>query len=447
MEENKKYYTLRYERTDGQHKAGERIAASAETVRIGQQEDCDVRFANDTDFADETFAVIRPCKDTGGWQLVACSEFVITTVNGTAVRLVHYLDDGDRISFEGERQELLFNIHSDSKYNADGGTVVVSAPVSRKLELAIFAILFILICIIGGYSYQIKNADRQRTAVIDSMKQSVMQISVDSVYYVERSASGTRIIGTYSYEQAEEHSISGTAFLTEDSLLITARHCIEPWLNDGTIMGANKPKDLKSLPTRWALEAETYNQTHDGDTTYLVVSVCRLYRGEKATDYVATYKSTDFSYDQSRDNIIEKGDFYNVYYWRSIQCGHTRRDMMLGDIASVKHCDKGRISIAKDDDMKGMLRQGQRLDFIGYPSYIESGMEPSEGEVKLEYHNTGDEMIAHNGGLKSGYSGAPALVVKGQSAYAVGVVSVTDEGGDRIYSVPITEINKKGGRQ
>lgn len=450
MEKTEKYYTLRYERSDGRHKAGEKVAAAADTVRIGQEEDCDVCFDNRTDFADELFAVVRPCRNTDGWQLVPCSPYVRTMVNGTAVRLVHYLEDGDRIRFEGIQQELLFSLHSDGKYNAGAGTTVIEAPLSRKFLVAVVAAFVLLSGLLGFYVHEQSSVGERRAALLDSVKQSVMQISVDSVYYLERTSAGTRVVGTYSYAAAEGNNISGTAFLTEDSLLVTARHCVEPWLNDISVMNTNRKKDLKCLPTRWALEAETYNQTHDGDTAYLVISVCALYGGENATEYLGSYKSNEFRCDSTRDNIIEKGDFYNVYYWRSILRGHNRDDMMLGDVASLKTNKAGRIALARKEDMERMLKRKQRLDFIGYPSYGERGMEFINGEVQLPYHSDEGKLIAHNGRLTHGYSGGPALVVKtgkmmgGGKVYAVGVVSVTDEGGgDRTYSVPITEIKRE----
>ena len=92
-----------------------------------------------------------------------------------------------------------------------------------------------------------------------------------------------------------------------------------------------------SLPSRWALEAETWNQLHAGDTSFSVVGRCTLSRGEgSAEESLATFLSSDFRYDPSRDDIVEFGDFNREYYWRSLMQRHGRSDMMLGDIASVR---------------------------------------------------------------------------------------------------------------
>lgn len=457
MDENKAYYTLRYERNDGLHKAGERLTQSADVVRIGQEEDCEVRFGNDTDLADETFAVIRPCKKIGGWQLVACSPHMKPCVNGTEVSLVHYLEDGDHLTFEDRdrgrgkalRQELLFHVHRDGKYEVGSGTKKEAAPFPRKLAVALVAVFVLTLCAFGGYLHEMSRADEQRQALLDSVKPSVVQLSVDTVYYVERTPAGSRVLATYSYVASEGHNISGTAFLTQDSLLVTARHCIEPWLNDASAMTANGPKDLKSTPARWAMEAETYNQTHRGDTTYAVVGVCGLWGGENATEYLASHLSSDFRCDRTRDNVIELGDFYHTYYWRSIQRGHNRIDMMLGDIATLKVPQAGRIALAGRADMERMLKRNSRLDFIGYPNHEEKGLECHEGEVRLPFRQGDERLIAHSGQLAHGYSGGPVLVVErtsmlgGGKVYAVGVVSVADKVGDRSYSVPVTEIKRE----
>jgi len=445
MEENKTYYTLRYCRTDESHKAGEKIAAASETVRIGQQEDCDLRFANDSDFADETFAIVSPRKDKKGWKLIACSENVRTTVNGTPVEIIHYLSDGDHISFDGYRQELLFNLHSDADYSPSSGIVHVSAPMPKKTVAALVMIPLLFLGAWIAYSVHTGNQDKARAKTLDRAKASVYMLTVNTVC-LERIAFGdTARIDSFQYEAG---GIVGTAFLTADSLIVTARHCIEPWLNDGEIMEANAPSQLHAKPTRWALLAETYNQTHGGDTIYRVVSEFSLYSGDKGETLVGRYRSDQFAYDDSRDDIIEKGDFAHEYYWRSLRRRHARKDMMLGDVATMKTGNASEILLADSSDMARLVTARQRLDFIGFPSYgkdEQDMMENAHGEVR-HWSEAGDEMIAHNGMLVPGYSGGPALVVEGSAVYAVGVVSVTAKVGDRMFSVPATAI-KKGAKQ
>lgn len=443
--EQSNYYSLQYRVSDSLHKSGELVVASQDTVHIGQLCNCEVCILNKTSYADELFAIIRPCNHTEGWQLIPMSDFVRVKVNGNYVTLVHYLTDGDRITFDESDQELLFTIRRDGKYNPDMGTMKVSAPISRKM-IALFILLpIVLFGLLWHNIYQTKKIEELQERLLTETKKSVWQLSVDSVFYVEQTSSDSRILRTFSYMNAEGKTINGTAFMTTDSLLFTARHCIEPWLNDGDILKGD-PAMIKSLPTQWALEAETYNQTHDNDTTYKVVSLCTLAQGENATEqHAKKWKSSDFIYDTTRDDIIDMGDFNHEYYWRSIRSKLSRNDMMFGDLAYIPFVDKGVIVVSSEQDMKVLVEERKKLFFIGYPEYQFSGLEYSEGIVKRNYHSA--EMIAHNGSLTHGYSGGPALSIKGDSIYAVGIISVIDSrGGDRMYSVPITK-RKEGGHE
>lgn len=439
------YYSLRYQLSDALHKAGERIIASEDIVRIGQQSECDVCLLNDSPYMDELFAIIRPCRCMTGWQLVPVSEYVQTKVNGNPVILVHYLEDGDRITFGDWEQELLFNVRNDGKYDSSMGTIMVSSSISRKI-IALLALLpVILFGILFYEDYQTKQEEQRLKILLDKAKHSVLQLSVDSVYYVEETSSSSRILRRFSYVESEGKAINGTAFLTTNGYLFTARHCIEPWLNDGDIMTGN-PMIIKSVPTKWALEAETYNQMHDNDTVYKVVSMCTFSRGELAEELLeGRCKSSDFVYDTTRDDIIELGDFNYEYYWRSIQRKPSRSDMMLGDLAYLPFVERGMIAVPMEADMEDLVKERNKLYFMGYPEYqVASGYELSEGKVKRNYH--AEEMIAHNGRLIHGYSGGPALAIKGDSIYAVGIISIIDsKGGDRMYSVPINQW-KKGGK-
>ena len=100
------YYTLRWKGASRQ--SDEQLAASDNPVRIGQRADCDLRLPNQGPYADELFAVIRPVRSAGGWQIIPASEFVQTLVNGSPVVLTHYLKDGDHITFSETGAEITY---------------------------------------------------------------------------------------------------------------------------------------------------------------------------------------------------------------------------------------------------------------------------------------------------------------------------------------------------
>ncbi len=440
------YYTLRYQETDRRHRAGERVATSADTFRIGQQEDCDARLDNPTDLADETFAVIA--RDGEGWVLIPMSDFVDTRVNGTKVELAQGLSNGDRISFSEGRQELVFNVHHDHRYDPSKGNVRIPASMSMRVIAALVLLPIILFGVLGWIFYRNSSADEERTRLLDEASKAVVQISVDSVYYCRIVGNDTTVLDAYSYIVSEKHAISGTAFLTTDSLLVTARHCVEPWLNTAEAVGGSVDS-IESLPVIWAIQAETYNQTHECDTTYRVFALCELFRGEKGTEpWGPKIGSWQMCYDSSRDDIVDLGTFTEDRYWRSITRHNARTDMMLDDIACCRVGEAGTIALALPEELPRLLPIGAEIYFMGYPDYNITGFEIKEGRVRLPY-NEGD-VIAHDGGLYHGYSGGPTLVVDGDEVKAVGVISVTDNtGGNRMYSVPVSELPalKKGGEQ
>ena len=444
MKDEHKYYTLRFTSSDHYHKSGEVWAASSDVVRIGQQSGNEICLPNHTPYTDELFAVIRPGKCAGSWVLIPVSEYVHTLVNGTSVSIAHYLCDGDRITFEDCKQELVFHVRNDEKYHAGMRPQMITSY-SHKLTALFILLPIILFAFLGHYIYQENRERRVWDALLEEAGKSVYQLSVDSVYYVEITSSGSKILRHFSYVAGEGKSINGTAFLTTDSFLVTARHCLEPWLNDKEILKGN-PDEVTSIPVRWALEAETYNQTHSNDTLYRVISLCALSHGDKAIQPVEQkWKSSDFTFDTEKDDIISMGDYTHDYYWRSIQRRNARYDMMLGDLAYLSYPDKGAISKASIHDMKDFVKERNRIYMMGYPEYQVSGLEFSEGLIKRNYDSL--EMIAHNGQLIYGYSGGPVMVIHHDSIYVVGVISVIDaKGGDRMYSVPITQWkSKKGG--
>lgn len=442
------YFTLRYSVSDGINKAGGQVAASDGEIRIGQQEGADVRLPNDSPFADELFAVIRPLQgEEAAWVLVPTSQYVATMVNGTEVTLLHQLHDGDRISFSEGEQELTFRLHEDGKYTIGGGPVYIAAPMSRKLIAMLVAIPLLLFCALGSYVYSERSASEKLKKQKEMVKSSVLQISVDSVLYVRHGEDGDSILRRYSYVSDAGHAICGTAFLTADGRMVTARHCIEPWLNDGEVLTLDDPWQASSVPVQWALEAETYNQTNDDGVTYEVVALCTLSRGDLGVEpYGRTYKSSEFICDRSNDDIIDLGDFDRECYWRSVLRRHSRTDMMLGDIAYVNTADKGQIALPDTTMMRSLARNGQALCFMGYPEYQTTGFETSDGTLRLDY--VSGEMLAHDGKLIHGYSGGPVMVMKDGVTYAIGVISVLDNsGGERTYSVPVTSMAREGGER
>lgn len=436
------YYTLRWRGEGGRTR--ESLSASVNPVRIGQTPECDVRLPNPGPYADEQFALILPIPGTGGWKLIPTSDYVRPLVNTQPVELCHFLHDGDHISFSEGDADIVFERREGERFGTE--TVRYSRLTRRVLLLASTAAA--LIMFLGFYAFHASSAEQRRNeAALDAADASVFLIQADSIYF-EMTVSGvtTRLRRSAASDGEVPMVVSGTAFLTSRGELITARHCIEPWLNyNDTLLYSALPGQLPA-GVAWAIEAETHNQLHPSDTTYRVVSRCLVYRGDGSL--FGTFLSTDFLYDDSRDEIVELGDYYHQYYLRSITGRFNREDMMLGDWALIGGFEqKGTIHLAPEALLRRKVNPHTALTFKGYPS-SRYGMGPETTQGTPRWSYAPGQMIFHSGALSSGFSGGPALVARRGKAWAVGIVSTYEVSGgsentaaqsQRIFSVPVSE--------
>lgn len=444
----KKYYSIRYEMCDALHKSGEQLFNADNVLHIGQTESCDVRLPNDSQYEDAVFAVIEKRDDDKGWKLIRMSPYREheVRINGSPVDYVHNLNDGDRIAFEGQHQELLFNIRHDDQYTSSGIITAPKGAGSRTLKVWLAVVTLALVLFSLRYYYY-----RPITPnMVEEAKNSVFQIKVDSVVFVKILGDDTVVLGSC------QENAAGIVFLTDDSRLVTARHCIEPWLNIPDTMRMDPSSSTMPLPVKWALEAVTHEMIGEDDSHLEVFSVCSVYQLKPEYQWLFSVKSTDFIMDKSRDHIVEYGDFSHQYFWRSISARPRRVDMMLGDIAympvdsRMPISPKGTIHLASKKDFQAICDEPKiEIAIIGCPNVIigkqeiESSMGTLKKKIRLTKEGIPETVISHDGNISPGYSGGPVLTKKGFKWYAIGVVSVTDKNvRERFYSVPVTEINK-----
>lgn len=215
-----KHYTL-----TGRH--GVFSAGSNRVTVIGQSDGCDVKIINHTKYEDVIFAKIKPTRNGDGWYLVKVSPYFPIIVNGIEMNRVHFLADGDNLEFPNG--VIRFNIQD----GIQNEPMIIHIHKNGKMLWGM-AMAVVLIAVIVGYQI----FDSQRENLTSVMKQeieaSLFKIRVDSL----KLWNGDEVIDSYSYAS----SPTGTAFLTTDSLLITARHCIQPWLNQVS------PLDYADIP-------------------------------------------------------------------------------------------------------------------------------------------------------------------------------------------------------
>ena len=443
---NRRYYTLRFEHASPPYRSGMCLSNADNLLHIGQSEGCDVRLSNTSQYEDVEWAVIEKVVDEDIWKLIRTSPYREheVRVNGSPIQYVHFLKDGDRISFEGLRLELIFETKSDGKYLSSG--IDSKPPQSRGVQIWLILLTLAFLSIIG-----VAIINRPMTDdMINEAKRSVFLIKVDSISLIAVRGADTTIVSSCRAE------ISGMGFLTTDSLLVTARHCIEPWLNIPDTMQLDT---TASIPTfvKMALTAETHN-TLDGDgAEWRTISHCSIWKADPNLSFLFCATSADFMIDKSRDLIIETGDYDHHYVWRSISARPRRTDMMLGDIAFMKvssfmiNNPKGSIRLAKPDEMWKLCRKsGRELVILGSPegSLGRQDIEKSNDELRRPVTFTSDgypeTVLSHNGEIVPGFSGGPVLTRCGLMGWcAIGVVSATDARNvNRCYSVPVSEIHR-----
>ena len=294
-------------------------------MHIGHTESCELRLPNETQYEDSVIAVIVKRDDEEGWKLIRLSPYKEheVRVNGMPLESVCFLNNGDHIAIEGQKQELTFNVRSDDTYNANG-IVMAKSDNSVKIWMAVLTVALVIFGLFYYYNQSITSS------MINRAKSSTYRIVVDSVKLVKVKDGKTTVIESYA------ETFRGTLFLTDDSLLVTARHCIEPWLNVSDnltldTISKDVPKDVKM-----ALKAVTHEMMCDDGSELKMVSVCSIYQIEPEYKFLFKVESSDFVMDKSRDNIIEYGDYDHVYYWRSISARPRDIDMMMGDFAFMK---------------------------------------------------------------------------------------------------------------
>lgn len=454
----KKYYSLRFEHDDAHNRKGVKKINADNPLSIGQTESCDIRIDNPCQYEDTVLAVIEKRPDGKGWKIIRTSPFREheVRVNGTPVNYVHFLSNGDRIAFEGQRQELVFNIREDDQYTSNG-IMTVSKRSGYHLSLLWMAILTLFLGFIGlRYLY-----NRPLTnAMIDEANRSVFQIIVDSVQLTVTQNDTTRVLCSETHIQNN----TGTAFLTTDGDLVTARHCIEPWLNTSDNILTDTSNNNVPNHVKMALEAITRNiiaESQGDNTQWNLVSYCSIKKPDVCDSVLLSISSNDFVMDKSRDNVVQYGNYTQQYFWRSISVRPRRIDMMLGDIAYLPNAYetlpliKNPFHIASKEEMRSICQKSNRsITVLGNGTQYDvkskdvdvqqSRLKGSLSDSDFSEEGYPNIVISLDGTIAHGYSGGPVITRTGFFEFRViGIVSVEDNHNNgRFYSVPVTEIER-----
>ncbi len=441
------YYQLTYRSSIDKKQVGDFYLCGEKPMDIGQTNSCDIRLPESMAFESVVFATILPKQDKMGWLIIKRTDFHEVFVNGNQLRVCQPLEDGDLISFRIDEQVTSFEVslHDDGEYSAATGVVYKKNKSSRKAQYLIAGVALMALLIAAFSVFMRKDENILRHANLDRFDASVYHIRVDSVYLIQDSLVNGEHVEHVLEAVALEQSMSGTCFLTEDSLFVTARHCVEPWITDEDWKGISYD-DKISPAVRLATIAETRNKEL-GEERYSVKAHCII--SKKMEQY--EFYSSDFQYNKTRDQVVCLGTDKQPIYWRTIMPLASKRDMELGDFAYVKSGGlKGNLKLADMEDMKHFDEQHDKdIVVIGFPVN-----DNHEDDICVKVFGNSQHIdfkgkkqkiagcIQMTAPINPGNSGGPILARIGGEPKVIGIVSKADGQASQgtFWAVPVTEV-------
>ena len=480
-------YTLEYLTPGRKKQAGEFETILVAYAEIGRAGTCTIQYGDDYPTVSRKHAAIE--KRGNNYFLIHLSQRNPTLVNGAVIEKELQLKNGDELQFSMEGPKLRFNITPTGSANM-GFTrkigLVTSQAIKpyRKLVLFLLALILIIGGIGGWFIYRqnqtirslendLKNAEQLRiqdsisraeefarqaeatskkleslmnsnarsAAVIGALNKKIEELKPreiviqpsgtkfyeqyrDNIYYLEV----VEILVSMPDGSAQKANLrwTGTAFLTSDGKLITARHCIQGWrfakdevsqfLNFAELNGGKLFVKFRATSANNYIDFDYSGVKYDDSKDETITKTIEIVKGRKKTKNNIYFK---YANDWSTD-------------WAFFQTEKTS-------------------NIKSDNDLSSKLKAGEKVYLLGF-SLGKGG--PSEGKVNplFSESNIGQDGITPAGlititsrSFEQGNSGGPAFVQSGNDYNVVGIVSrgefdATGSFATIAYIVPIANV-------
>lgn len=454
----RKYYILEHKVSSKYHRQGEAQEIIVDTIELGRDSHCQVRFDDNFPTVSRRHASI--VRDGDNWKLVQLSHTNTTLLNGRPVQTEWYLQNGDEIQLSINGPKLGFIIPTGNK--ATVGSIGLTRRLSLfrqqamrpyKNAIAALCAALIVICGVGGYFLHKQGkellangetitrliAEAAKNDSLNVVKDSIYQAKMDSIARLKKTVvvrSGglqpdtaiskllanvkpyVYFVKTTAYiefngKTERISSSQGTGFLLDDGRFVTARHCVQPWLYRIDLINAvvttAKIKGRSDVNAYAVIEAQSMN-----DRIHL-----------RSTDF-----TVDDSYDKVFQTTVEDEDAwvttpYPISFKDGTQLGEER--MQGNDWAYARVNKSG--GIKPNVAISSSLKAGTTVHVLGFPS----GLGKSDGNIEVEpiYNkmsvsrdglNNG-RCIMVTEGVAHGNSGGPIFVVNNGRLEAVAVVS------------------------
>lgn len=455
----KRFYILEHKVSSQYHKAGESQRIIIDEIMIGRDPKCQVRFDENFSTVSREHAAIK--KEGENYVLYQLSKTNSTYLNGVQIKDRWYLQNGDEIQLSTNGPKLGFIIPPGEQSMVKSIGLSARLSLFRKQALApykkamtVLSILLVL-AIAGGTTLGVLQGKKinQLTKVLTEYRKKTSQIlsnneelnqeivRLDSIRKQDsirvskiRSSGGggggirptgtaATLIGsvkgsvcflyTETYIQMDGESelvsaCSGTAFLLDDGSLVTARHCVEPWLfptNEDELV-------VNAMATMGVAE---------------VYSVIRAYYGNQTIEL----KNRDFKQDRSHDQICEIEDGVSItVVFPGLVRGVGSKSMYGTDWACARTSRTG--TITADYEASASLKAGEKLYVLGFPKGLgvndgNKRVEPIFNELSVARDGLNDGgCIMITAGTDHGNSGGPVFAERNGKLVAVGIVSRGD---------------------
>ena len=230
MEESEKPFCMLEHQVSSQfHQAGEIQFINKESVDLGRDPVCAVRFDDSFSTVSRRHASITKAGEQ--WKIVQVSTTNPTFVNGQKVVKEQILQNGDEIRLAGGGPRLKFIIPTGKRQEKSDIRLSRRLSLFRRQALrpyrtAIIALSITLLLVIGGlvvWNYlQPGAASRKNEQAIAKCEKYVYFIRSSRFECVSPN-------GETFDDILEENVLMGTGFLLNDGRFVTARHVVEPW--------------------------------------------------------------------------------------------------------------------------------------------------------------------------------------------------------------------------
>ena len=214
-------YVLRLLSGDSLNNKGDSYQNKLSPLIVGHCENSDIRLANESEYEDIDFFTILYDDKIDNWYLIRLSREADILINGQQLDAIHYLHNNDIIS--AGIVDFKFTI-SKADYPENGKVVFVPSHIKQYIRRFIIPV-FLFLAILAGWQVLSTISRNNEWKALDKYVTSIYRLEIPEILIQERQGDGFVTIASIP-----DNSTVGTAFVTKDGTVITARHCIEPWV-------------------------------------------------------------------------------------------------------------------------------------------------------------------------------------------------------------------------